>query len=150
MTATPDGSPKSPPLANTAFSRYRSTLLFCDIRGFTQFFDQCPPEETYLFVTTVISRLAKVVVANEGRISNLTGDGFLAQFGSPEPRRPEIAAGSHETDAIRCAIQVREELAILNRERHFNQDFNFSLGIGINTGMVDAENRIVPLGTAQS
>jgi len=111
------------------FTRYRSTLLFCDIRSFTTFFDRCPPEETYVFVTSVLRRIAKIVEGNNGKISNFTGDGFLAQFALGEP-------GMAEADSIRSAILIREELMQINRERHFEHDFTFLLGIGIHTGTV--------------
>lgn len=108
------------------FRRFPATLLFCDIRGFTQFFDQQPPDETFEFVSSVLTRMVQVVAAHGGRLSSFTGDGFLAQFSD----------GPHAANAVLCGIAIREELQRINLERHSEKNFAFTCGIGIHTGPV--------------
>jgi adenylate cyclase len=112
--------------AGLGFRRFPATLLFCDVRGFTQFFDQQPPDETFEFVSSVLTRMVRVVTASGGRLSNFNGDGFLAQF----------SEGPHAINAVNCGIAIRQEVQKINLERHSQKNFAFACGIGINTGLV--------------
>lgn len=113
-------------------ARYESTVLFCDIRGFTALFDNRDPAEALTFANTVIAKLADEIEKQNGVVDKFTGDGFLAHFGITQ------ANDSHALAACRAALGMRKALATINQQRHLSDQPVLSIGIGINTGPVAA------------
>src|SRR5690606_16295091 len=107
-----------------------ATIMFLDIRGFSQLFDRHDPMEVLQFANSVLSELGMVVEACGGVVDKFTGDGFLAHFGVLETNT------SHSEDACWCAVRIRECVSKLNMQRYLNQEVVVSIGIGIHTGTI--------------
>lgn len=119
-------SPKS--LLNREATRSDATILFVDIRGFSQLFDQRDPMEVFYFANNVLSEMGMVVEACGGVVDKFTGDGLMAHFGILESNP------SHVLDACWCAIRLRDCVTNLNLQRYMDQQPIIAIGMGIHTG----------------
>jgi class 3 adenylate cyclase len=107
--------------------RERFTVLFVDLRGFTQLCSMIPrAERIQAMLSDYITMLATLVVESQGIVNKVVGDGLVAIF-----RRPEGA-----TNAVRVALQMLDGFARLraawNETTNFSIDF-LDIGIGIAT-----------------
>ena len=107
------------------------SLLFADIRSFTNLAEHMNPQEVLNFLNSYFQRMNKVISEHNGYIDKFIGDGLFAIFeGSPEIG----CMGSK--DAIAAAVALQDEIKQYNIDR---LKFNYrpiSIGIGINTGPV--------------
>jgi adenylate cyclase len=88
------------------------------------------PVEGFKLIEKFLLTLTAAVIKEGGTVNNLTGDGFLAQFGIG------LFEGSHAQHAINCAIRIRDHLRSFNQERHFGHLPTLAIGIGIQSGKV--------------
>jgi class 3 adenylate cyclase len=96
-------------------------VLFADIRGFTSFSEQHPPEEAVAVLNRYLSLQADLVKRFGGDVDKFTGDGVLAHF----------TGSDMALDAIRCGLEVHRAVAGVPAG-----DAALSVGIGIATGDV--------------
>jgi adenylate cyclase len=120
--------------SSASSASFEATLLFCDIRGFTSLLERIPAEEAYKFIESFLYEMAAVVVREGGSVNNLTGDGFLAQFGIG------LSSKDHALRAVNAAIQMRSHLIAINRETHLRKGATIMMGIGIHSGVVAGGN----------
>jgi adenylate cyclase len=109
------------------------TVLFADLKGFTALSERIEPDEMVEMLNGYFSAMNEALMAHQGQLSRLMGDGLMAVFGATEEKNPW-----HTSDAVRAALAMREELATYNRglgERRLPQ---LSFGVGIHTGRVVA------------
>jgi len=98
------------------------TILFSDIRSFTQISEKMSPKENFDFINRYLGMIGPLVRQNDGFIDKYIGDAIMALY----PSNPE--------QAIVTAIQIQETL------QHFNQNHDdhgfpaIAAGIGIHTG----------------
>jgi len=112
-----------------ANARKQLTMVFADIRGFTDFSDVAEPEEVIGYLNAYLSRMTDLVFKYEGTLDKFLGDGMLVFFNDPLPQ-PD-----HARRAVQMALDMHEQA------REMRQDWNlpetpFSLGVGISTGFV--------------
>jgi class 3 adenylate cyclase/HAMP domain-containing protein len=98
------------------------TILFSDIRGFTELSEAMTPRENFNFINSYLSRMGPEIRAHRGFIDKYIGDGIMALF-SDEP-----------DDAIQAAVAMQERLREYNRHRHSVGYRAVEIGIGIHTG----------------
>lgn len=107
----------------------RLTLLFADMRGFTQLCQSQDILETHKIVNDLLTMYADQVLTFGGIVNKFLGDAVFAFFrGSDGPKQ-----------AVRCGFKMVERFASLRRDwdQACNQDLSFlDLGIGIVTGEV--------------
>ena len=111
-------------------NRHLCSLLFCDIRGFSGLLERLPPEEGFGYIQEFLNDLAPAILEQGGSISNLTGDGFLAEFGIQTP------GPDHAVRALNGAIAVRRRLSEFNQSQHRTHHPVVTIGIGVHTGIV--------------
>jgi adenylate cyclase len=111
-----------------------ATLLFTDLRDFTSYVEETPPEEVIRSVRAYFTVMQRVIRQHRGLVLQFVGDEIEAVFGVP------IASESHADDAIRAALAMRSALRELNRARSEDGMQPFRHGIGIHTGVVLAGN----------
>ena len=105
-----------------------TTVLFCDIRGFTTLTQNMPPGEVIEMLNEHMTALTRVVKEHHGVLDKFVGDLLMAIFGAP------LAHGDDAFNAARCALELQRVRGELNRSsRH-----QIQVGIGLATGTVVA------------
>ncbi len=102
------------------------TVMFCDVRDFTEFASDASPEEIVAALNGLFEVVVPIIAAEGGHIDKFEGDGLLAVFGAPEP------FPDHADRAVRAAIKIA---AKVNDEGGAG---TFRVGVGVNTGRVIA------------
>lgn len=113
--------------------RQKVTVLFSDIRGFTQFSELLDPEELSIFLTEFRRRMVRVIFQNKGSLDKFIGDAVMVTFGTP---LPSIIPGEDSMNAVYAAKSMLEELKTWNEERKSIGQVEIRIGIGIHTGEV--------------
>jgi adenylate cyclase len=97
------------------------TILFSDIRGFTQLSSQTPPDElAKLLYNEYFHPMCDIIIDHRGMIDTYIGDSIMALFGAPVVDEP------HAENAVNCAIEMVKRIAAINGR--------LVMGIGISTG----------------
>lgn len=102
------------------------TVLFCDVRGFSEFASAATPTEVVASLNTLFEVIVPIVAGNGGHVDKFEGDGLLAVFGAPEP------FPDHADRALRAASEIA--LAVDGR----GEAGELRVGVGVNTGTVIA------------
>lgn len=71
-----------------AGQEYDVAILFCDLRKFTSYAENTPPEEVIFFLNAFFSKVADIVEAHGGFINKFMGDAILAVFGVNDEENP--------------------------------------------------------------
>jgi class 3 adenylate cyclase len=99
------------------------TILFSDIRGFTQLSSKVPPDElASLLNNDYFHPMCDIIIKHRGMVDKYIGDSIMALFGAP------VANGNHAVDAVNCAIEMVKGMEASNG--------GLGMGIGISTGHV--------------
>ncbi|MEB3360371.1 MAG: adenylate/guanylate cyclase domain-containing protein [Synechococcales bacterium] len=101
------------------------TMLFADIRSFTQLSEAMNPEETFQFINTYLRRMEPAIAQNGGFIDKYIGDGIMALF--EEDDSPD--------QAIKAGLAMLQQLEAYNQQRAPQQP-PVRIGIGIHTGKI--------------
>jgi len=120
----------------------RMTLLFCDVRGFTSISElyKSDPQGLTTLINRLLTPLTDTILDRNGTIDKYMGDCIMAFWNAPLDDKDQ------EGDACASALQMFEDLKILNQEREEEareQGISFlplNIGIGINTGDVVVGN----------
>jgi adenylate cyclase len=98
------------------------TVMFADIRSFTQLSEKMTPKETFSFINSYLQLMEPVIIAHQGFIDKYIGDGIMALF-----------AGS-ANGAVNAAIAMLGALTGYNRSRQSEGHEPIQIGIGLNSG----------------
>ena len=109
-------------------------VLFSDIRGFTGLSESLSPEKVTSLLTRYFDRMVACVHRYDGTMDKFMGDGMMVLFGAP--RR----VGNPSVNAVKCALDMVEELTNLNAEFAAEGLPHLEIGIGINYGRVVVGN----------
>lgn len=112
--------------------RRRVTVLFADVRAFTQYAASVPPEQATSDLNEIFTILQDAIRAEGGILSKFLGDGVMALYDAP------IRLEHHEAAAVRTAVKAQQAMEVLNLRRTQRGLKPLGLGIGINTGEVVA------------
>jgi len=108
------------------------SVLFADIRGFTQISEQLSPEATVEMLNDYLSVVVDEVVRCDGIVNKFGGDNIMAVWNAPRSQ-PE-----HALLAVQAAWQAQRRIDELQRSD--SRLLPVQLGIGINTGAALAGN----------
>jgi adenylate cyclase len=106
------------------------TVMFCDLRGFTQLAEKMEPTELQHFLNDVFSRLTQAIVERRGTIDKYMGDCVMAFWGAP------VSMSNHAELAVQAALDIAQVIVQINAEYSAKGLPEVKLGIGINTGMM--------------
>jgi class 3 adenylate cyclase len=103
------------------------TVLFVDLVGYTRLAERLDPERVNAVIERYFGAYFDEILRRGGDVNETAGDGLMAIFRDPDPRR-------HARHAVRCA------LAILRRTRELNEglpDLPEPIGVhvGVNSGV---------------
>jgi len=114
------------------------TILMADLRGFTQVCEKLRPEDVISMLNRHFSRMIAVIEKFEGIIVDFYGDSVLAFFQGDLGNDNYVPVRA--LDAVRCALEMQQELGALFKNE-LGKDVNkLSMGIGIHTGDVIVGN----------
>jgi class 3 adenylate cyclase len=100
------------------------TVLFADLRGFTPFSEQAPPERVVAMLNEYFGRAVPVLLAHGGSVTQFVGDAVMALFNAPT-RQPD-----HALRAARAALGMQRAV-----EQAAVQEPGWPLfRVGVNTG----------------
>ncbi len=117
----------SPGALSLGGERKLLTVLFSDIRGFTNISEQIPPEELTALLNDYFTPMTRAVLASGGLLDKYIGDALMAVFGAPLPQ-PD-----HTARALRCALLMHAELEKI-RPLFAGKGLDLDIGVGINSG----------------
>lgn len=101
-----------------------SSVMFCDIRGFTTLSERRTPDEIFAFINRFLAAMEPCVHDRGGTIGQYLGDGFLALF-------PHGTA-----DPLGAAVAMQAALAGLQDDLIRPGEPPLRIGVGIHAGTV--------------
>lgn len=111
-----------------------ATILFSDIRQFTNFCEKRDPKDVLQLLNRYLSSMSQVVENHKGVIDKYIGDAIMALYGVP------ISIDQAAEHAVKTALDMVDALEQLNKELSKEKLSPIKIGIGINTGHVVAGN----------
>jgi adenylate cyclase len=115
------------------------SVLFSDIRGFTTISEGLTPDQLVQLLNEYFEQMTEILFATDGTLDKFIGDAIMAFWGSPSPQE------DHASRGCACALQMSRGLATLNAKWQAAGRPPISIGVGLNTGMVNVGN----MGTAR-
>jgi adenylate cyclase len=91
-----------------------ATVLFTDLRNFSTVSEKLQAAEVMDWINEYMEALAQHVEAHRGFINKYMGDAIMAVFGFPIASTEEAAIRQDAVNAIRCALDMGNELGRLN------------------------------------
>ena len=104
------------------------TALFVDIRGFTTFSENNPPEKVVDMVNRFLEITTTAIQQNSGTIDKFIGDATMALFNAPND------VPDHALHAVKAAWAMKNAAAALNDKMQEEFGLDLQFGVGINTG----------------
>lgn len=104
------------------------SVLFSDLRGFTEFSEGHTPEEVVSMLNEYFEVMVTCIEKNHGRVNKFIGDAIMAMWGAP------TASKDDEYLATKAALDMRMALEALNDRRIARQQTPIKIGIGIHCG----------------
>jgi len=114
--------------------RREATVLFADLRGFSSYVEENPPEEVIKSMKAYFTAMQKAIRQCDGLVLQYVGDEMEVVFGVP------LRDEGHAEKAVKAALEMRRLLESLNNDRVNRGLMPFRHGIGIHTGVVLAGN----------
>ncbi len=111
------------------------SILFSDIRAFTEMSEKMDPSEVINFLNDYMTRMVNCVTETGGAVDKYIGDAIMGVWGASS------STGSSQRDAlntVRAALMMRNALQEFNVGRGSNEKPIISIGCGINSGTVVA------------
>ncbi|TGK28948.1 adenylate/guanylate cyclase domain-containing protein [Leptospira gomenensis] len=100
------------------------TILFSDIRSFTQLSEKMTPKDNFDFLNSYMGKMGPIIRKHGGFVDKYLGDGIMALF----PDSPD--------NALEAAIEMKKELELHNETRLERRYEPIRIGIGIHTGVL--------------
>lgn len=106
------------------------TILFSDIMGFTSISERHTPEQVVALLNEYFNVMTEVIFKWDGTLDKFVGDEIMAFWGAP------VDQPDHAERAVRCALDMVDRLALLQKKWESEAKEVLKAGIGINTGEV--------------
>jgi adenylate cyclase len=114
--------------------RRECAVMFTDIRGFTAFSENMPPEKLVKDLNEYFTLMVDEVLKYEGTLDKYIGDAIMAVWGAP------VAFEDKEMRAVKAALDMQYVLGQYNKARIDRNVPPLTMGIGINSGIVVSGN----------
>jgi class 3 adenylate cyclase len=103
-----------------------ATVLFCDIRGFTEMTEAMGPQEVVRLLNEHMTVMTRLVYEHGGVVDKFVGDLIMAVFGAPK------SYGNDALNACRCAMAMVDACARAAAAEGLRHGLR--IGVGIATG----------------
>lgn len=104
------------------------SVLFCDIREFTDFSERHSPQEVVRLLNEYLPLVVQAAQNNDGMVNKFGGDSTLIIYGAPY----EVQDNAFK--AVLTALEIRNAVRVLNVQLA-DRGEAFRVGVGINTGV---------------
>src|SRR3989454_8372760 len=105
--------------------RKLTAILSADVQGYSRLMGE-DEEATIRTLTAYRTVLATFIVQHHGRVVDSPGDNLLAEFASV-------------VDAVRCAVEIQQELKARNAELPDQRKMEFRIGINLGDVVIEGE-----------
>ncbi len=112
-------------MAEENFKRKLCAILSADVQEYSRLMGE-DEDATIRTLTTYRKLMSTTIQKHRGRVVDSPGDNLLAEFGSV-------------VDAVRCAVEIQEELRIRNAELPENRRMEFRVGINLGDVVEEGE-----------
>jgi class 3 adenylate cyclase/DNA-binding response OmpR family regulator len=110
--------------------RQTITILFADLRGFSQFSSLISPEILVDLLNQYLRVGADAILAQEGTMDKFMGDAVMAFFNAPLPQPDHMLRG------VRAACALRQAVRELHQELPKPYHLEFGIGLGVGEAVV--------------
>jgi len=114
-----------------ATKRREATIMFVDIRNFTNFADTHSAEEVNEYQNKCLGPLIDIINLHQGVVFQILGDGLMACFGSP------VENSLHADMAFQSGINILRHVEKASSDQLIP---NTRIGIGLHSGLVVTGN----------
>ena len=104
-------------MTTQGFKRKLTAILSADVKGYSRLMGE-DEVATVRTLTAYREMMAALIQQHRGRVVDSPGDNLLAEFASV-------------VDAVRCAVEIQEELKARNAELPENRKMEFRIGINL-------------------
>ena len=104
------------------------TLIFTDIKNFTQLSERINPQDLMQYLSRYFQAITKVILEINGTVDKYIGDGLMAFWGAP------VDDPEHALHACQAVLQMQVALQQLNEEFRRENKPVVATRIGISTG----------------
>ncbi|NTW58970.1 MAG: adenylate/guanylate cyclase domain-containing protein [Nitrospirae bacterium] len=119
---------RDPNKAKLGGDRKEITVLFSDIRGFTNFSEKHEPEDVVSLLNEYLGAMTNIVFEHDGTLDKFVGDAIMALWGAP------VGQPDHAERACRCSLAMIKKLKELQAKWTAEGKYAIDIGVGINTG----------------
>jgi adenylate cyclase len=112
-------------MAEKGFKRKLVAILSADVEGYSRLMGK-DEDATIRTLTTFRELMFTIIHKHRGRVVDSPGDNLLAEFGSV-------------VDAVRCAVEIQEELRVRNAELPDSRRMEFRIGINLGDVVEEGE-----------
>ncbi|MDO9360842.1 MAG: adenylate/guanylate cyclase domain-containing protein [Polaromonas sp.] len=119
---------KDPDAYTMKASSKELTVMFSDMRGFTQMSETMEPTQLQALLNSVFSRLTDIIRSNRGTIDKYMGDCVMAFWGAP------VDTPEHAGLAVKTSLEMVQAVRKLNDEHRAKGLPEIGIGVGLNTG----------------
>ncbi|MEM1297114.1 MAG: adenylate/guanylate cyclase domain-containing protein, partial [Verrucomicrobiota bacterium] len=109
-------------------TRQKVTILFTDIRDFTAWAEDVPPEDVVSQLNEYFTKMVEIVFANKGGIDKFIGDGLMAVFGAP------LQDEEQEYHAVKAMIEMEDAARALAANWYVKGKRALQIGMAVHTG----------------
>ena len=112
-------------MTDEGYKRKLSAILSADVEGYSRLMGE-NEDTTIKTLTTYRELMTSLIDKHRGRVVDSPGDNLLAEFSSV-------------VDAVRCAVEIQEELRIRNAELPETKRMQFRIGINLGDVVEEGE-----------
>ncbi len=106
------------------------TVLFSDVRNFTQLSEGMNPRELAALMNEYLGAMTEIIRRHRGTLDKYIGDAIMAFWGAP------VADPEHARHAVQAALEMQAALCRLAAPFKARGWPPLAIGIGINTGVM--------------
>ncbi len=110
------------------------TVLFSDVRGFTTISEGMDPRQLTQLMNALLTPMTRVIHKHRGTIDKYMGDAIMSFWGAP------INDPEHARHALYAAMEMMDELIIMQADFRQRGWPEVNIGIGLNTGDMNVGN----------
>ncbi len=110
------------------------TVLFSDVRGFTTISEGMDPKQLTQLMNALLTPMTRVIHKNRGTIDKYMGDAIMSFWGAP------MNDSEHARHALYAAMEMMQELKIIQADFKNRGWPKVNIGIGLNTGNMNVGN----------